>query len=72
MTSKTKTTKYYNITEISTQFLELSAKKQAVILWDALDYMQQHNSRTRFDCIAMALGYSNQEGEDDTYIKNSE
>lgn len=62
--------KYYTMDEISEQF---SKKRDKVsLLWDALDYMQQYNGRTRWQCVAMAMGYDNIEGLNDTYFKRSE
>ena len=37
-------------------------------MWDSLDYMEQHNSRSKTECIALALGAV--VGETDTgYLK---
>lgn len=44
--------------EVLDKFNKLSAKKRAEILYDALDYMQQYNSRTKETCICYAMGYS--------------
>jgi len=35
---------------------KMSYKKKVEVLWDALDLMQQYNGRTRYECIALALG----------------
>lgn len=39
------------------------------IMMDALDYMQQHNGRTKIDCIALALGYEDIEGDNDYFTR---
>lgn len=43
---------------------ELYNKKRnkVEILWEALDYMQQYNGRSKVDCVALALGYEDTEG----------
>ena len=43
--------------EISKEYESLSSNKKLNILYDALDYMQQYNGRSKFLCIAMAMGY---------------
>jgi hypothetical protein len=65
----TKKIRYYYESEITGQFHKLSKKKQAEILWDALDYMQQYNGRSKFLCVAMAMGYVNNEGDHKSYYK---
>ena len=45
--------------EISAKYANLSYKEKADILYDALDYMSQFNGRTKFLCIALAMGYDN-------------
>lgn len=37
------------------------------VLYEAIDIMQEYNGRSRFLCIAMAMGYDNFEGESYTY-----
>lgn len=54
--------------EIRTMFEKFSYIKQVGILMDALGYMQQYNGRSETDCIALAIGYDNFEG-DGTYTK---
>jgi len=61
--------KYYTSKEISKEYEGLSLKEKNIILYDAIDYMNQYNGRTRFLCIAMAMGYENTEGENTTYFK---
>jgi hypothetical protein len=68
----TKKIQYYTESEITDKFHKLSKAKQAEILWDALDYMQQYNGRTRFLCVAMAMGYDNIEGDRKSYFKTTE
>lgn len=63
------TEKYYTEKQISDEYSLLSFKDRCDILMIALDYMQQYNNRTKFLCIAMAMGYKNTEGEKNTYTK---
>ncbi len=61
--------KYYTSEQIQKKYDALSLSKKNEILYDAMDYMQQYNGRSRFLCIAMAMGFSNYEGQVDTYFK---
>lgn len=42
-------------------------RNKVEILWDALEWMQQHNCRSRTDCLALALGYK--VIDDNRYLK---
>lgn len=42
--------------ELLNKYNKLSGKRQALILWEALDYMNQYNGRTRADCVVLAMG----------------
>lgn len=61
--------KYYTSEQISKEFEKLTKDKKINVLYDAIDYMQSYNGRSRFLCIAMAMGYDNFEGRSDTYTK---
>jgi hypothetical protein len=61
--------KYYTSEQISNEFEKLTKDKKISVLYDAIDYMQSYNGRSRFLCIAMAMGYDNYEGRSDTYTK---
>lgn len=61
--------KYYTSEQISNEFEKLTKDKKISVLYDAIDYMQSYNGRSRFLCIAMAMGYDNYEGRNDTYTK---
>ena len=61
--------KYYTSEQISNEFDKLTKDKKISVLYDAIDYMQSYNGRSRFLCIAMAMGYDNYEGKSDTYTK---
>lgn len=63
--------KYVSSDEIAKEYSKLSASKQVPILYEAIDIMQQYNGRSRFDCIAKAMGYSNTEGLNTTYFKKA-
>lgn len=60
---------HYTSKNIQDQFNNLTKDEKIIVLYEALAFMQQHNSRSRFMCIAMAMGYENWEGESDTYTK---
>ena len=61
--------KNYTSEHIQKEYSKLTKDKKIEVLYEALDFMQQHNSRSRFLCIAMAMGYENWEGDSDTYVK---
>ena len=63
--------KYYNSNEIYNEFDKLSKDKKIVILYEAIDYMQQYNGRSRFQCISLAMGYENDKGDKDSYYKRN-
>jgi hypothetical protein len=62
--------KYYTEEHIRDEFDKLTKDKKISVLYEAIDIMQQYNGRSRFLCIAMAMGYKNHEGERDTYTKS--
>lgn len=62
-------TKYFTETQIRVEFAKLSRLKKIDILWDALSYMKQYNGRSRFLCVALAMGYNNIEGDLKSYFK---
>jgi len=55
--------------EIEEMYANLTRLKKINVLWEALDFMQQYNERTRFDCVAMAMGYQDIEGLGKEYVK---
>jgi len=62
-------TKYYTDVYIFKKYAKLSCKEKCDILFDAIDIMNQYNGRSRFLCIAMAMGFENTEGQNNTYTK---
>ena len=60
---------YYTAEFIQNEFDRLSFQNQSNILYHALDYMQQYNGRSKFLCIAMAMGYENFEGDNVSFFK---
>ncbi len=62
-------TKYYTSRDIANKYNILTDSEKNGILYEALDYMQAYNGRSKLLCIAMALGYENFEGESNTYTK---
>jgi len=63
--------KYYTSTHISREYEKLTKDLKINVLSSAIDYMEQFNGRSKFLCIAMAMGYDNHGGEINTYIKRS-
>ena len=61
--------KNYTSEHISKEFNNLTKDKKIEVLYEALNFMQMYNGRSRFLCIAMAMGYDNWEGDSDTYVK---
>ena len=66
---ETTTEKYYSSNELLMEFNSLNDKQTVSVLYDALDYMEQYNGRSKFTCIMMSMGYQNTEGEADTWTK---
>lgn len=62
-------TKYFTSAEINVEFNNKTPEQRESILYQALDYMQAYNGRTKLKCIAMAMGYDNTEGLDNTWFK---
>jgi len=60
---------YTDLSEIIKDFNRQTKVKKILILGEALDYMEQNNSRSKFTCIALAMGYKNDEGEKNTWYK---
>ena len=63
------TVKHYTSDQIQKAFDKLNRLQKMETLFEALDYMSQYNGRTKITCIALAMGYDNTEGEDDTFFK---
>lgn len=61
--------KYYTSEEISKQYNKMTKDEKIEVLNSAINYMQQYNGRSKFLCIAMAMGYNNHEGDDKSYYK---
>ena len=61
--------KYYTSDDIMKKYGQLTFREKNTILYEALDYMQSYNGRSKFLCIAMAMGYDNIEGDDKSYFK---
>jgi hypothetical protein len=62
---------YYTAMQIDEEFDNLSCEDKISILYEALGHMQAWNGRGKFMCIALAMGYDNDEGGRDTYYKQS-
>jgi len=60
---------YYTSQEIAAEYENLTQEEKNAVLWTALDYMQQYNGRAKFFCVAMAMGYENDECKSDTWTK---
>lgn len=63
------TKKYFTTEQISNKYDKLTNKQKIEVLYSAIDYMQQYNGRTNFLCIALAMGYDNFHGDDNTWFK---
>lgn len=57
--------------EIMPKYYELSDKEKTKILFEALDYMQEFNGRSKYDCICLALGYMYDTKQDDVWFKEN-
>lgn len=64
--------KYYTSEHIQSIYVSLKDSEKIKILSNAIDIMNQYNGRTKFLCIAMAMGYNNHEGDDKSYYKTNE
>ncbi len=51
--------------EILAKYNKLPSTKQVPILYEALNYMQQYNGRSRADCVCLAMGYQYEISTDD-------
>ena len=60
---------YYSTDQIQEEFNRLPSHQKIEVLYEALDFMQRYNGRSRWTCIALAMGYENPEGESGTYVK---
>lgn len=60
---------YYTAQHISDEYDKFTMKKKNEILYQAIEIMQSYNGRSVFMCIAIAMGYENHEGENNTYYK---
>ena len=65
----TKEKKYYTNEQISRKYSALGLKQKNRVLYEAIEYMSQYNGRSRFLCIAMAMGYDNTQGDNKSYFK---
>lgn len=61
--------KYYSNNELLAEFKKLDDRQTAIVLNDALDYMEEYNGRSKFTCIMMAMGYENTHEEPDRWTK---
>ncbi len=51
------------VEEIEEEIRSKTAEQLYDLMWDALDYMQSSNTRDKFYCIALALGYDYNEND---------
>ncbi len=49
-------------------FMKKSDSEKVNILYNALDYMSQYNDRSKSECISLAMGYTNREGDMNTWV----
>lgn len=62
---------YIKLDTIIKEYEKLSTLAQNNILWSALSIMESYNGNSQWHCVAMAMGYSNEIGSQDTWIKKS-
>lgn len=55
---------YISVVDIEKHISSLSNGEMYDLMWNALDFMQQWNGRSKFECICMALGYEVVEMDD--------
>lgn len=60
---------YYTVQDIIKKYDSLSNKYKENVLWNALEYMKQFNGRTKWYCVARAMGFDNDTGDDNEYYK---
>lgn len=65
----TETETYFKNEDLLMEFNQLNDKQTVSVLYDALNYMEEYNGRSKFTCIMMAMGYQNTEGEKDMWTK---
>lgn len=58
-----------NTGDVLAKFNQLSWKNQANVLYEAIDFMQQYNGRSRADCICLAMGYTPSQEHDEMWIQ---
>lgn len=63
--------KFYTHAYIMEKYAKLSKNEKIDVLYEAIDIMHQYNGRSRFTCIAMAMGYENFLGLYDTWTYRS-
>lgn len=55
--------------ELIEKFNNLTSSQRAIILFEALDYMQQYNGRSKTTCICLAMGFKHTKSHEE-YIKS--
>lgn len=65
---------YLTADQLQKKWSKLTKDEKIETLYEALDFMNQYNGRTRFQCIAMAMGYEidyvdNGDREEEVWIK---
>lgn len=63
--------KYYTSQEIQAKYDALSLEEKNQVLSLAIEYMQSYNGRTKFKCIAMSMGYDNDQGDNVSWHKRT-
>jgi len=64
--------KTYTSQDFVDKYNALKCKEKTKVLYDALDYMQEYNGRSKLDCVILAMGYKVHNEDEDTYTKRSE
>ena len=63
----TKKNKIYSHDQIMNKYVKTVMTKKIQILFNAIDIMKENNSLTKFDCVALAMGYELFETDPNTY-----
>lgn len=69
MSKTIKKPKYYTAQEVSDKFQKLTKDEKINVLYEAIDYMQSYNGRSKMTCIALAMGYDDRIGDNKSYFK---
>lgn len=61
--------KYYTKDELNKKYNSLTKDEKIEVLNEAIDIMGQYNGRSKSECIFIAMGFDNYDGESNTWFK---